>query len=118
MTTGSCGVRSKLQNPSDEAGRSMAKKEKIRTTPVVKDNQKFLYYIKDGKVFRVPKKQAGGLRGQSKMEYDAKLKQDPDYIYFVDKDGDIARVPRARGGQPRKRKKTGSRKAIKPPAKN
>ena len=76
----------------------MARREKIQSTPIVKDNKKFLYYIKDGKVFRVPKKQTGVPKGRSEMQFDAKLTQDPDYIYFVDEDGDIARVPRAKGG--------------------
>lgn len=93
-----------------KAGRQdMARREKIRATPIVKDNKKFLYYIKDGKVFRVPKKQTGVPKGRSEMQYDAKLTQDPDYIYFVDADGDIARVPRAKGG--RKTRKT-RRKAV------
>lgn len=81
----------------------MAAREKIQATPIVKDNKKFLYYIKDGKVFRVPKKQAGVPKGRSEMEFDAKLTQDPDYIYFVDEDGDIARVPRAKGGRKSRR---------------
>jgi hypothetical protein len=87
----------------------MARREKIQSTPIVKDNKKFLYYIKDGKVFRVPKKQTGVAKGRSEMQFDAKLTQDPDYIYFVDEDGDIARVPRAKGG--RKTRKT-RRKAV------
>lgn len=91
----------------------MADREKIQAAGISKNNREFLYYIKDGKVFRVPKKRPGVPKGQPEVEYDAGLSLDPDYMYFVDEDGDISRVPRAKGALPgRKTHRKASRKAA------
>jgi hypothetical protein len=79
----------------------MADREKIEAAGIAKNNTKYLYYIKNGRVYRVRKKQQRPVEVSSEPEvaYDGEIKQDPDYIYFVDEDGDIARVPRAKGGR-------------------
>jgi hypothetical protein len=77
----------------------MANREKIEAAGIKKNNKEFLYYIKGGRVYRVHKKGHGSPKSQPEVAYQGEIKQDPDYIYFVDEDGDIARVPRARGGR-------------------
>jgi hypothetical protein len=84
----------------------------------VKREKDFMYYIKGGAVWKVPRKQPGQAKGKSERVADAGVNQDTNYIYFLDKDGDVARAKRAVGGQ--KRKKTAAKaakKATKKPAK-
>jgi hypothetical protein len=83
----------------------------------VKREKDFMYYIKGGAVWKVPRKQPGQAKGKSERVHDAGVNQDVNYIYFLDKDGDVARAKRAIGGQ--KRKKTtakAAKKATKKPA--
>ena len=73
----------------------------------VKREKDFMYYIKGGAVWKVPRKQPGQAKGKSEKVHDAGVSQDVNYIYFLDKDGDVARAKRAIGGQ--KRKKTAAK---------
>jgi hypothetical protein len=76
----------------------------------VKREKDFMYYIKGGAVWKVPRKQPGQAKGKSERVADAGVNQDTNYIYFLDKDGDVARAKRAIGGQ--KRKKTATKAAA------
>src|SRR3954470_11396373 len=69
----------------------------------------FMYYVKDGGVWKVQRKQPGVPKGRPEKVADGGVEMDTNYIYFVDRDGDIARAKRAVGGQ--KRKKAGRAKA-------
>ena len=91
--------------------------EKVAKLGVSREKD-FMYYIKNGAVWKVPRKQPGQAKGKSEKVADAGITQDFNYIYFLDKDGDVARAKRAIGGQ--KRKKTAAKaakKAAKKPAK-
>ena len=68
----------------------------------------FMYYVKDGGVWKVQRKQPGVPKGRPEKVADGGFEMDTDYIYFVDRDGDVARAKRAVGGQ--KRKKAGKSK--------
>jgi hypothetical protein len=70
----------------------------------------FMYYVKDGAVWKVQRKQPGVPKGRPEKVEDGGVEMDTNYIYFVDKDGDIARAKRAVGGQ--KRKKSGKKKSA------
>jgi hypothetical protein len=95
----------------------------------VKREKDFMYYIKGGGVWKVPRKQPGMPKGKPEKVVDAGVNQDFNYIYFLDKDGDVARAKRAIGGQKRKKaakaakpakkaaKKAAPKKAAKKPAK-
>ena len=79
----------------------------------VKREKDFLYYIKDGAVWKVRAKRSNQAAGKPEKVVDAGIDQrDTSYMYFLDKDGDVARSKRSVGGQ--KRKKTV--KAKKPAA--
>ncbi|HEY2730592.1 MAG TPA: hypothetical protein VGK52_11695 [Polyangia bacterium] len=71
----------------------------------------FMYYVKDGAVWKVQRKQPGVPKGRPEKVADGGVEMDTNYIYFVDRDGDIARAKRAIGGQKRK-KKGGAKKAA------
>ena len=86
--------------------------EKVARLGVTREKD-FMYYVKGGAVWKVPRKQPGMPKGKPEKVQDAGVQQDTDFIYFVDKDGDVARAKRAIGGQ--KRKKTV--RAAKKPAK-
>jgi hypothetical protein len=76
----------------------------------------FMYYVKDGAVWKVQRKQPGVPKGRPEKVADGGVEMDTNYIYFVDRDGDIARAKRAVGGQKRKKKaraKARPRKAAK-----
>ncbi len=80
----------------------------------------FMYYVKDGAVWKVQRKQPGVPKGRPEKVEDGGVEMDTNYIYFVDKDGDIARAKRAVGGQKRKKKpakKKAAKKSAKKPAK-
>ena len=90
--------------------------EKVARLGVSREKD-FMYYIKNGAVWKVPRKQPGQAKGKSEKVAEAGVSQDTSYIYFLDKDGDVARAKRAIGGQ--KRKKTtakAAKKATKKPA--
>jgi hypothetical protein len=91
--------------------------EKVAKLGVTREKD-FMYYIKNGAVWKVPRKQPGQAKGKSEKVADAGITQDTTYIYFLDKDGDVARARRAIGGQKRKAKaaKTAKKSAKKKPA--
>jgi hypothetical protein len=68
----------------------------------IKREKDFMYYIKDGSVYKVPRKQPGMPKGRSEKVADGGVTMDFAFIYFLDKDGDISRAKRAIGGQKRK----------------
>ena len=73
-----------------------------------------MYYVKDGGVWKVQRKQPGVPKGRPEKVADGGFEMDTNYIYFVDRDGDVARAKRAVGGQ--KRKKTARKAAKRKPA--
>ena len=73
-----------------------------------------MYYVKDGGVWKVQRKQPGVPKGRPEKVADGGFEMDTNYIYFVDRDGDVARAKRAVGGQ--KRKKTAAQAAKRQPA--
>jgi len=85
----------------------------------VKREKDFLYYIKDGAVWKVRAKRANQSAGKPEKVVDAGIDQrDTSYMYFLDKDGDVARSKRSVGGQRRKKagkaaKKSAPKKAKK-----
>ena len=62
-----------------------------------------MYYVKDGGVWKVQRKQPGVPKGRPEKVADGGFQMDTNYIYFVDRDGDVARAKRAVGGQKRKK---------------
>jgi|SRR5262245_17210447 hypothetical protein len=95
-------------------------REKVAKLGVTREKD-FMYYVKDGGVWKVQRKQPGVPKGRPEKVADGGFQMDTDYIYFVDKDGDVARAKRAVGGQKRKKtaraKKKSARKARKTKAK-
>ncbi len=91
--------------------------EKVAKLGVAREKD-FMYYVKDGAVWKVQRKQPGVPKGRPEKVADGGFQMDTNYIYFVDRDGDVARAKRAIGGQ--KRKKTAKaakrRGAAKKPA--
>jgi hypothetical protein len=91
--------------------------EKVAKLGVSREKD-FMYYVKDGGVWKVQRKQPGVPKGRPEKVADGGFEMDTNYIYFVDRDGDVARAKRAVGGQ--KRKKTAraaKRKPSRKPAK-
>jgi hypothetical protein len=70
----------------------------------------FMYYVKDGGVWKVQRKQPGVPKGRPEKVADGGFEMDTNYIYFVDRDGDVARAKRAVGGQKRKKSKGAAKK--------
>ena len=77
--------------------------EKVAKLGVAREKD-FMYYVKDGAVWKVQRKQPGVPKGRPEKVADGGFQMDTNYLYFVDRDGDVARAKRAIGGQ--KRKKT------------
>jgi hypothetical protein len=88
--------------------------EKVAKLGVSREKD-FMYYVKDGGVWKVQRKQPGVPKGKPEKVADGGFEMDTNYIYFVDRDGDVARAKRAVGGQ--KRKKKAGKKAAKKTAK-
>jgi hypothetical protein len=90
--------------------------EKVAKLGVEREKD-FMYYVKDGGVWKVQRKQPGVPKGRPEKVADGGFQMDTNYIYFVDKDGDVARAKRAVGGQKRKKsaakKRKPARKAVK-----
>src|SRR5215813_2566038 len=86
--------------------------EKVAKLGVSREKD-FMYYVKDGGVWKVQRKQPGVPKGRPEKVADGNFEMDTNYIYFVDRDGDVSRAKRAVGGQ--KRKKPAA--ARRPPAK-
>jgi hypothetical protein len=74
----------------------------------------FMYYVKDGSVWKVQRKQPGVPKGRPEKVADGGFEMDTNYIYFVDRDGDVARAKRAVGGQKRKKSARRAAKGAKP----
>jgi hypothetical protein len=94
--------------------------DKVAKLSIQRDND-FMYFIKKGDVWRVPRKQPGQPKGKAEKVAAAGIDMDyGKYIYFLDGDGDIARQARQVGGSKRKAKKAApkkAKKAAKKPAK-
>lgn len=93
--------------------------EKVAKLGVSREKD-FMYYVKDGGVWKVQRKQPGVPKGKPEKVADGGFEMDTNYIYFVDRDGDVARAKRAVGGQKRKKtaaKKKAPKKAAKKAAK-
>ena len=93
--------------------------EKVAKLSVTREKD-FMYYVKDGAVWKVQRKQPGVPKGKPEKVADGDFQMDTDFIYFVDKDGDVSRAKRAVGGQKRKKPKAApakSKTAKKPAAK-
>jgi hypothetical protein len=90
--------------------------EKVAKLSVSREKD-FMYYVKDGAVWKVQRKQPGVPKGKPEKVADGNFQMDTDFIYFVDKDGDVSRAKRAVGGQKRKKKDKkapAAKKAAKP----
>ena len=87
--------------------------EKVAKLGVSREKD-FMYYVKDGSVWKVQRKQPGVPKGRPEKVADGGFEMDTNYIYFVDRDGDVARAKRAVGGQ--KRKKSARKAAKRRPA--
>jgi hypothetical protein len=74
----------------------------------------FMYYVKDGGVWKVQRKQPGVPKGRPEKVADGGFEMDTNYIYFVDRDGDVARAKRAIGGQKRKKSSKAAKKRRAP----
>ena len=91
--------------------------EKVAKLSVTREKD-FMYYVKDGAVWKVKRKQPGVQKGKPEKVIDGNFEMDTDFIYFVDRDGDVSRAKRAVGGQKRKKKPTAKKAAKgKKPAK-
>jgi hypothetical protein len=80
----------------------------------IKRVKDMMYFIKDGAVWNVPRKQPGQAKGKQEKVADGGFNQDNNYIYFLDKDGDVSRAARAVGGQKRSKKAKAKKVAKKP----
>lgn len=90
--------------------------EKVAKLSVSREKD-FMYYVKDGAVWKVKRKQPGVQKGKPEKVVDGNFEMDTDFIYFVDRDGDVSRAKRAVGGQKRKKKPAAKAKAKKAAAK-
>lgn len=89
--------------------------EKVAKTGIVRDKD-YMYYVKNGGVWKVRRKQPGVPKGKPEKVIDGGFEMSTDFIYFIDKAGDVSRAPRAVGGQKRKKgkkAKQASKKAVK-----
>src|SRR5947208_17027790 len=89
--------------------------EKVAKLGVSREKD-FMYYVKDGEVWKVQRKQPGMPKGRPEKVADGGFEIDTNYIYFVDRDGDVARAKRAVGGQKRKKKTRASAPRRRPAA--
>jgi hypothetical protein len=92
--------------------------EKVARPGIVREKD-MMYYVKDGAVWKVRRKQPGVPKGKPEKVEECGFEMDNNYIYFLDKAGDVARAKRAVGGQKRKKapKKAKKAKKAKKPAK-
>jgi hypothetical protein len=78
--------------------------DKIARLGIERDNN-LMYYIKNGDVWAVPRKQKGQPKGRAEKVAATGLELDYSrYIYYLDSDGDVARKERALGGGGRSKK--------------
>jgi hypothetical protein len=90
--------------------------EKVKKLGINREKD-FMYYVKDGDVWKVRRKQPGLPKGRPEKVADGGFEMDNNYIYFVDKEGDAARAKRAVGGQKRKKAAKKAKKPAKKKAK-
>lgn len=86
--------------------------EQVAKTGVTREKD-FMYFVKNGAVWRVPRKQPGHPKGRQEKVADAGFEMDTDFIYYLGKDGHVWRSKRAVGGQKRKKTARPARKAAK-----
>ena len=85
--------------------------DKIARLGIERDND-LMYYIKNGDVWAVPRKQPGQPKGKPEKVAPTNLELDySKYLYYLDGDGDVARKERALGGGGRRSKKAKAAKA-------
>ena len=77
--------------------------QKVAKLGIQRDNN-YLYYIKGGDVWQVPRKRPGMKKQKASKLADGGVTMEGGFIYFLDKAGDIWRVKAAVGGQKRKKK--------------
>lgn len=77
--------------------------QKVAKLGIQRDNN-YLYYIKGGDVWQVPRKRPGMKKQKGSKLAAGGVTMESGFIYFLDKSGDIARVKAAVGGQKRKKK--------------
>ena len=77
--------------------------QKVAKLGIQRDNN-YLYYIKGGDVWQVPRKRPGMKKQKGSKLAPGGVTMESGFIYFLDKAGDIARVKAAVGGQKRKKK--------------
>jgi hypothetical protein len=65
--------------------------EKVAKTGIKKDGN-YIYFIEDGAVWRVPRRQIDD--AEREMVVDVGILLEPSFIYFVDRDGDVVRSRR------------------------
>lgn len=90
--------------------------EQVAKTGVSREKD-FMYFVKNGAVWRVPRKQPGQPKGRQEKVADAGFEMDTDFIYYLGKDGHVWRSKRAVGGQKRKKTARPAKKAARKPAK-
>jgi hypothetical protein len=88
--------------------------EKVARLGIMREKD-FMYFVKNGAVWKVPRKRPGVPKGRQEKVQEGGFDQSNDFIYFLDKDGDVSRSPRAVGGQ--KRAKKATKRVAKKPAK-
>jgi hypothetical protein len=90
--------------------------DKVARLGIERDND-LMYFIKNGDVWAVPRKQKGQPKGKPQKVADVGLDMDYSrYLYFLDSDGDVARKERKLGGGgKRKAKAAKAPKASKAP---
>lgn len=71
--------------------------EKIARTGIRRDDADYLYFIKQGDVWRVRRKAFGVPTGKPELIASPGIEMNPQYVYFLDADGDIAAAKRAVG---------------------
>ncbi|HJX62551.1 MAG TPA: hypothetical protein VJ860_01205 [Polyangia bacterium] len=86
--------------------------EKVARLAIVREKD-MMYYVKDGAVWKVRRKQPGVPKGKPEKVEECGFEMDNNYIYFLDKAGDVARAKRAVGGQKRKKAPKKAKKAKK-----
>jgi len=77
--------------------------QKVAKLGIQRDNN-YLYYIKGGDVWQVPRKRPGMKKQKASKLASAGVTMESGFMYFVDKAGDVARVKASVGGQKRKKK--------------
>lgn len=88
--------------------------DKIARLGIERENDK-MYYIKNGDVWAVPRKQKGQPKGKAVKVASTGLDMDYSrYIYYLDGDGDVARKQRALGGGGKKAKTSKAAAPTKP----